>query len=267
MAITELLEQQVDQRREGKECQFNGYLEDFLNLDQQLDPTTYQAFTKILELNPDVKICVGLRNEVNKTAISNQIIRYKDIFKLEGKAVCYPYILYGNVDGVDRALLFVPNEPYGYLYAKGYYYCLTEPGSEYIDCKNEIVAYASNSVDEIVSVYQQLYTKKAGALQRQLDHAKYEDYEQLKQDAIACANLLKQKAEEEIPTSENKEEKINSYVIRWFLVKKVVYVQYMVNKNLLNDVHEGNIKKQRNQAKINADEISFLSFSQMWRLN
>ena len=40
-----------------------------------------------------------------------------------------------------------------------------------------------------------------------------------------------------------------------------------MNKNLLNTVHEGNVKKQRNQAKINADEISFLSFSEMWRLS
>ena len=49
-------------------------------------------------------------------------------------------------------------------------------------------------------------------------------------------------------------------------MKKVLYVQYMVNKDILNSVHEGNIKKQRNQAKLNADEISFLSFSEMWRI-
>jgi hypothetical protein len=53
---------------------------------------------------------------------------------------------------------------------------------------------------------------------------------------------------------------------KWFLLKKVCYVQYMVSKDLLNSVHEGNIKKQRNQAKTNADEIGFLSFSEMWRL-
>ena len=40
----------------------------------------------------------------------------------------------------------------------------------------------------------------------------------------------------------------------------------MVNKNILNTVHEGNVKKQRNQAKVNADEVTFLSYSEMWRL-
>jgi hypothetical protein len=39
----------------------------------------------------------------------------------------------------------------------------------------------------------------------------------------------------------------------------------MVNKNILNTVHEGNVKKQRNQAKLNADEITFMSYSEMWR--
>ena len=41
----------------------------------------------------------------------------------------------------------------------------------------------------------------------------------------------------------------------------------MVNKNILNSGHEGNVKKQRNQAKLNADEISFMSYSEMWRTN
>ena len=39
----------------------------------------------------------------------------------------------------------------------------------------------------------------------------------------------------------------------------------MVNKNILNSVHEGNVKKQRNQAKLNADDILFMSYSEMWR--
>ena len=40
----------------------------------------------------------------------------------------------------------------------------------------------------------------------------------------------------------------------------------MVNKEILNTVHEGNVKKQRNQAKLNADQIQFLSYSDMYRL-
>ncbi len=40
----------------------------------------------------------------------------------------------------------------------------------------------------------------------------------------------------------------------------------MVNKNILSSIHENNIKKQRNQAKLNSEEIDILSFSEMWRL-
>ena len=59
---------------------------------------------------------------------------------------------------------------------------------------------------------------------------------------------------------------IYQYVIDWFLLKKILYVQYMMNKNILAHVHEGNIRKQRNQAKLNAEEVRFLSFSEMWNI-
>ena len=70
---------------------------------------------------------------------------------------------------------------------------------------------------------------------------------------------------EQLREAQDKEACIYSLVVRWFLLKKVVYVQYMVNKDMLQNVHEGNIKKQRNQAKINADEIPFISYSELWR--
>ena len=76
---------------------------------------------------------------------------------------------------------------------------------------------------------------------------------------------MKENAETELRDAEDKEAMIYSLVVRWFLLKKVVYVQYMVNKDMLQNVHEGNIKKQRNQAKINADEIPFISYSELWR--
>ena len=59
---------------------------------------------------------------------------------------------------------------------------------------------------------------------------------------------------------------IYEMIQKWFLLKKVCYVQYMVSKDLLNSVHEGNIKKQRNQAKVNADSIVFVPYSELWRM-
>ena len=64
---------------------------------------------------------------------------------------------------------------------------------------------------------------------------------------------------------EDKYEMIREYIVKWFLLKKVLYVQYMLNKDFLQNVHEGNVRKQRNQAKINADEIAFISYSSLWR--
>ena len=78
-------------------------------------------------------------------------------------------------------------------------------------------------------------------------------------------NAYSASAAEKINAAENSEDCIRALVVSWFLLKKVVYVQFMVNKDILEKVHEGNIKKQRNQAKTNADEIPFVSYSDCWR--
>ncbi len=267
MAISNILDQQIDIRKNGEDCGFNGYLEDYLDYEVDLDPVLKEAFSQILAKDENVKICVSLKAEINRDAISNQIIRYKDVFKLSGKPLTYPYILYVSKEGEDRALLVVPYSRYSFIYAKGYYYCMTEPGSPFIECKNEIVAITSDKADRIVSAYSKLFTVKAGALQRTIDRDYFRNYEELKAAAIEAANEQKAKAADVLAALEDRSEQIYQYVINWFLLKKVLYVQYMVNKNILNTVHEGNVKKQRNQAKMNADEVSFMSYSEMWRTN
>ena len=115
MAISMILDQELDSRRGGEDCRFNGYLEDYLSLEENLDPVLREAFAKIVEGDSGVKICTCLKSEINKDAISNQIIRYKDVFKLTGRALEYPYILYEktrlkheslyiSVKKVDRAI-------------------------------------------------------------------------------------------------------------------------------------------------------------------
>ena len=265
MAICNILDLQLDSRKNGEDCEFNGYLEDYMGVDPELAPVLREAFAEILSQDADVKICVGLKSEINKDAISNQIIRYKDIFKLNGKVLTYPYILYTTKDGEDRALLVVPYSTYSFIYAKGLYYCMTEPGSPFIDCKNEIVAVTSDRADKIVGAYAKLFTMKAGALQRSIDHDFYRNYDELKDLAVKAAGELKAEAPAILSALEDRTAAIYRYVVNWFLLKKVLYVQYMVNKNILNSVHEGNVKKQRNQAKLNADDILFMSYSEMWR--
>ena len=87
MAIISILDKQLDSRKNGDDCAFNGYLEDYLNLGDEIGSPLKEAFEQILEKDPEVKICVGLKSEINRDAISNQIIRYKDADKLMGKAM------------------------------------------------------------------------------------------------------------------------------------------------------------------------------------
>ncbi len=265
MAISNILDQKLDSRRNGEDCAFNGYLEDYLNLAEDLDPVLKEAFSEILAKDENVKICVNLKAEINKDAISNQIIRYKDVFKLAGRPLTYPFILYVSGEAEDRALLVVPYTKYSFILAKGYYYCMTEPGSPFIECKNEIVAVTSDNAAKIVNAFTKLFTMKAGALQRTIDRDFFRSYDELKALAVEAANTQKAEAPAVLAALEDRTEQIYRYVINWFLLKKVLYVQYMVNKNILNTVHEGNVKKQRNQAKLNADEVTFMSYSEMWR--
>lgn len=266
MAITAILNSKLDSNNNGDDCTFNGYLEDYLNMENiELDPVLRNAFAEIQANAVDTKICVGLRSEINNDAISNQIIRYKDVFKLNGKPLIYPYILYLTQDEQDRALLVVPFSKFGFIKAKGLYYCMTEPGSEFIDCKNEIVAICSDSADAIVKAFGSLFSQRAGALQRNIDGRYFRNYDELKAAAVEAAETLKKEAPVVLSALEDRTEQIYEYVVNWFLLKKVLYVQYMVNKNILNSVHEGNVKKQRNQAKLNADDITFMSYSEMWR--
>ena len=131
MAICAILGQKVDSRKDGDDCLFNGYLEDYLSLrENEIDDDLKESFEKVLEVEPDTKICVDLHCAVNIEAISNQIIRYKDICKLNGKALVIPYILYFQHDDEDRAIIICDCKQYGYIYAKGLYYCMTEPAGE-----------------------------------------------------------------------------------------------------------------------------------------
>ena len=262
MAIYEILEQQND----SAEYSYNGSLGAYLETEPELDDSVREAFARIAETDPETKIIVDLKGAVKLDAISNRIIHYRDIGKLQGNPVVYPYILYVKDDNGDRAMLVVPYEPYGYLYARGYYYCLSEAGSQFYDVRNEVLEVCTGSSDEIVNSWDRLRQEKAGMIQRQLDRRHFRNYDELKQQAMEAAEALKAKAAEVLPEIVERGDLIRYYIVRWFLLKKVLYVQYMVNKNIRSSAHDGDIHKQRNQARINADEVPILSYRQMWTL-
>ncbi len=260
MAVYEILSQQNG----DAEYSYNGLLSEYLEQETELPDAIREAFAQIAEAEPDTRIVCNLKGAVKLDAISNRIIHYRDISKLEGNPIVYPFILYSKGEEADRAMLVVPYEPYGYLYARGYYYCLSEAGSQFYDVRNEVLEVCFDNSADIVNSWNRLKEEKAGMIQRQLDRRQFRNYDNLKEQAMAAAEALKKDAAEILLNVQERSELIRYYIVRWFLLKKVLYVQYMVNKNIRSSVHEGDIHKQRNQARINADEVPILSYRQMW---
>ena len=56
-----------------------------------------KAFAEIAESEPETQIICDLADSVKLDAISNRIIHYRDISKLTGNPIVYPYILYACV--------------------------------------------------------------------------------------------------------------------------------------------------------------------------
>lgn len=263
MAITNILEKFVDERRNGLCCKFNGYLEDYLHTITPQD-NDYDLLNEIYKQNNDAKILTNYRFGINKDAITNQIIHYKDAFKLEEDAIIVPYIIYETKERAQRAMILYPYGNCSYLLAKGIYYCLTEPGGEFIDNRNEFLAVSLEDNQEVCKYYQLMFTEKLGALQRQLDATIYPTYNDMKEDILKECEHIQETIFEDLAATKNKLPLITNTVIKWFLFKKVLYVQYMLNKSFLAN-HDNNVHLQRNQAKLNADAVRFISLRQLWQ--
>ena len=262
MAICSILEKKIP----GRDCSFNAPLKEYLSEVQNDDEVLVEGLKASLDDEPDVWIICDLEVRISRSAISNRIIYYRDIFKLKGAGLRVPYMVYRHTEEKDYALLIVRDKPAGYLYARGYYYCMSEPSGEYYDCRNDIVEISPETSEEIVSIWQKMKTEKSGVIQRQIDRRYFATYDALMEEALKAAAALKLLAEEDLPRIRERSETIGYFVSRWFLLKKVVYVQYMVNRKILSEIHENDIKKQRNQAKLNADAVEFISYRNLWTL-
>ena len=261
MGVFELLSVKEDARKDSDLCFFNGYLEDYLNEVSDSD-VHRDIFAQLFEADHALKIIVGLNISVLNETISNAIIRYKDITKYRNKALTIPYVIYGKKDDQEKAIVLTDED---YLYAKGLYYVLTEPGSEFRECNNDIVALSLQFKDDVLQAYNELYDRRGGQIQRSIDRKHFSNYDEAFEKALAMSAELGDNVTAKADEAENKESFIKDRVGKWFLLKKFVYVQYMMEKDLLNTRHDGNVKAQRNKAKENADAIRFVSISEMWR--
>ena len=273
MAIYDILCGIKDTREaENGICKFNGYLEDYLSLieSNEADKEIHDILSAMLEINDSLKVVVDLGLNINKDAIANQIIRYKDSFKLPSGTIRCPYVVYGTFDNYQKAIILTLGEKEEYVIAKALYYVMSEPENEFEGTRNEIIAFSVNA-DSIEKMKEAanaffVHNRKAGIVQRDLDAKTFANYDEMYELAKHIADEQMEHLQEILAASISKESGINQIIAKWFLMKKFSYVQYMMDKNNLNIVHEGNVKKQRQVAKEKCDAISFVSFSELWKM-
>lgn len=246
---------------------YNGSLSEYIESAANRFEEFNDLFEELLADEPELQVCVDLPVSISTKAISNQIIRYKDAFKLPEETITVPMIIYWSKDDADKAIMFSQTN---YIEAKGLYYCLTEPDLEFGQTRNEILTMCLKEeyAADIRQAFKNFHEgrKAAGALQRMLDHRYVSNVDEMKEAAISLAKEIFDEAQQQVVDLEDRTSLINNTIARAFLIKKALYVQYMMSKDLLTTRHEGDVKKQRQFAKAYSDEVPIVSLSTLWRL-
>lgn len=267
MAVVEILKEVEDSKKGSSASKFNGFLEDFLNVTDNEE--IKQVLQPVLEAFPDFRICTYYRFNVNKKTISNQIIRYKDVFKLPYNYFDISIILYGTIEDRDIALLVAEGERnIDYFLAKGLYYLLTEQYGIFEDARNELIVLTQAHVGEIVEILESYKEPnfRVGPFQRRLDRKYYNGFYELQAYLMEFAQELYDTTAEDLDKVPDRSVVIFRNIATWFLFKKLIYVQYMSNRNLLREENDGDIKQHRTKAKEYVDQIPYIPFSEMWRM-
>lgn len=244
---------------------YNGLLSEFVDNDSEY--TEYHAlFARLLAVKENLHVCTDLPVKINHKTISNQIIRYKDSFKLPEGYLRVPLMLYWEDGEQERAIAFSKTT---YIEAKGCYYCMTEPDTEFSECRNEILALCLNEkyTEDIFRAFNEMVEGKraVGAIQRYYDHRYLENVDEMKDECVRLSTEIFDEAKKHVIGVEERNEIIYAAILRAFLIKKALYVQYMMSKDLLTNRHEGDVKKQRQFAKAYSDEVPIVSLSALWR--
>jgi hypothetical protein len=253
-----------DQRTGNKDCEFNGSVVDFL---EQHAPSESikELLLHLSENMEDTHVMVNYHFDVHHELISNQIIRYKDVQKIPKHSFLLPYLVYAKKAEQVYCLILVEGESVAYIIAKGLFLALSEQGALLENMKNQTIASNSNHPLLLEAWHRFVQGQKAGASQRYLDQSVFSGYEDLMKKLEEMALNLQEDVKVRLKDNHERGLVIYDAVIQWFLFKKVAYVHTMMNRDLLIKQCEGDVKKQRQQAKLNADRIQFLMYSEMWR--
>ena len=270
MSNVTILSEVLDSRKGGKEAGFNGFLEDYLNSDAPINDEVRESLQKVLEAYPDFRILTDFRFNVNKEAISNQIIRYKDVTKLPSNYYDLAFILYGAINNQELCLLVADGtRNVDYFLAKGMYYTLTEQYGLLEDARQEVVVLTMAHLDELKDVIDQFNNDprlRVAPFQRRIDKKYFSNFEDLKTQVYEIAHSINDNVADDLSMVKDRSVVIFRNIASWFLFKKLLYVSYMSNKDFLNNKAEGNMRQHRNNAKQVVDGVPFIAFSEMWRM-
>lgn len=254
-----------DQRSENPTSSFNGYLEDYLNIIGD-DHALYETFKALSERDETLKIVVDLNFTVNKKNVANQIIRYKDAFKIPASLWTCPYILYGKPnDRNSYAIILAGESELDYLLSKGMYFTMTEIDAPLHPFRNKMLTTISDPAYFNLELFDKVLNHEVsiGRLQKSLDNQLFEDNQALLDQALVLSNEITEAIENDVD-QEDYEERIYQTIIKWFLLKKTLYVQTMIDYDL-RESFEGDLKAMRTLAKSHVDAIQFIPLAIMWR--
>ena len=267
MSIVSVISEIEDSRKGSNLAKFNGYLEDYLSILENEDLKS--SLHPLVEAFPEIKVLVEYRFNVNRRTISNQIIRYKDVFKLPNNYFDVALILYGEVFSRDVAIMLADgNRPIDYFLAKGMYYTLTEQYGVFEKDRNDLLCLTMGHLSEVLEILQSFENHRVrfGSVQRRFDRVYFNGFYELKEQLLEIAGGLVENVETDVQTVPERSIVINRNIATWFLFKKLLYVQFMSNRDLLRTESEGDIKEHRTKAKLYADEVPFVPLSAMWRV-
>lgn len=258
MSIYKELYEIEDSRVGGTLCSLNCYLEDYIS--NQADPEDHKTLIlkALFETDKDLRLITDLKAKIDKNQISNIIIRYKDVYKLKNKAITVPFIVYSKTGKV----IVIHDD---YVTAKALYFLLSdEPNCLVNNRKDSIVIGGNLDPKETVRFFNEL-NGNANKLQKEIDSLYFKNID----EAISEVTIRTEKNNDSIIKYKHSKDEtrlsfIDSKIEEIYLLKKFIYIQYMLDKDTLNNKHGGDIKKHRLDAKLQADSIKFIPYHKMW---
>lgn len=263
MDLLDALKEVKDHRSGGKAAKFNGFLEDLISIEE--DEKVKTILEEILEVDSEAKVMKDFSVYINPDVVANRVMGYKDIYKIPKWYIKANYIIYSENEQGPFAMILSDRS---YYEAKGIYYSLTERDAFLENYRRRVFVMSLRDTNKIAEQYALVLNNnvQTSVIQREQDRRYYSDMESLIGNVVRMneqvVSTIKSSLEE-YPTG--RAQRIHDVISSWFLMKKTVYVTYMMDKRTLQEDNGNDIKEHRRKAKVASSQIEIVPFSEMWR--